>query len=179
MQQPAIDVRSCGPDDLATVVRIDELAFGYTYEGDPSLTAEMSVFELDRTLLAELDGEPSGIASAYSLRMSLPGGGDAKVAGVTWVGVLPTARRRGVLRALMATQLADVHARGEAVAALFASEPAIYGRFGYGVASRQMSLLVRRGHGGLDAPQDSSLHARILPVDGSRQAMAQVYDGRR
>jgi predicted acetyltransferase len=170
-----IQVRACEQGDLATVVRIDELAFGYTYEGDPALSTEMAVFEIDRTLMACLDGEPVGIASAYSLRMSVPGG-EAPVAGVTWVGVVPTARRRGVLRAMMAFQLADVHARGEALAALFAAEPAIYGRFGYGLASKQLALLVPRGAGGLDAPQDPTLTARILPVAQAGRPVAQVYD---
>ena len=44
------------------------------------------------------------------------------------VGVLPSHRRRGVLSSLMRHQLDDVHERGEAVAALFASEAGIYGR---------------------------------------------------
>ena len=58
-------------------------------------------------------------------------------AGVTVVGVLPTHRRRGVLRAMMRAQLDDVHERGEPIALLWASEETIYGRFGYGMASRR------------------------------------------
>ena len=56
-------------------------------------------------------------------------------AGVTAVGVQPTHRRRGVLRSMMDAQLRDVHERGEPIAALWASEETIYGRFGYGLAS--------------------------------------------
>ena len=55
-------------------------------------------------------------------------------AGVTLVGVLPTHRRQGVLTRLMRAQLDDVRERGEPVAFLWASEGAIYGRFGYGMA---------------------------------------------
>ena len=51
------------------------------------------------------------------------------------VGVYPTHRRRGVLRSLMRAQLDDIHERGEPIAALWASEETIYGRFGYGLAS--------------------------------------------
>ena len=54
----------------------------------------------------------------------------------TWVGVLPTHRRRGILRRLMAAELADIRAWGEPIAALWASEPSIYGRFGYGIAAQ-------------------------------------------
>jgi predicted acetyltransferase len=65
------------------------------------------------------------------------------MAGVTQVGVRPTHRRRGMLTALMRRQLADVRVAGdEAVAALWASESAIYGRFGYGLASHTVDIHV-------------------------------------
>ena len=48
--------------------------------------------------------------------------------GVTVVGVYPSHRRRGILRQMMRAQLDDVHERGEPIAALWASEAAIYGR---------------------------------------------------
>ena len=70
-----------------------------------------------------------------SRELTVPGA-IVPVAGVTAVGVVPGHTRRGHLRALMRRQLDDVHARGEAVAALWASEGAIYGRFGYGPATR-------------------------------------------
>jgi predicted acetyltransferase len=65
--------------------------------------------------------------------MTVPGG-DVPTAGVSVVGVYPTHRRRGILRALMRAQLDDVRERREPMAALWASEEPIYGRFGYGVA---------------------------------------------
>ena len=51
---------------------------------------------------------------------------------------------------MMRHQLADIAARGEPVAALFASESVIYGRYGYGCASDQLSLTIRRGEGALN-----------------------------
>ena len=78
------------------------------------------------------------------------------VAGVTAVGVLPTHRRRGLLTALMRRQLDDVRAAGESVAALWASERVIYGRFGYGLAARHATVTLRdagaRLRPGLPAP---------------------------
>src|SRR5207244_4090769 len=56
-----------------------------------------------------------------------------------------------ILSAMMRHQLADIAARGEAVAALFASESVIYGRYGYGSASTELQLTVRRGEGALRA----------------------------
>ena len=62
-------------------------------------------------------------------------GGTLPCGGVTVVGVSPTHRRRGVLRTMMDAQLRDIHERGEPIAALWASEETIYGRFGYGIAA--------------------------------------------
>jgi predicted acetyltransferase len=80
------------------------------------------------------DGEIVGGTGAFPFELSVPGG-SLPCAGVTAVGVHPTHRRRGVLRAMMDAQLRDVHERGEPIAALWASEETIYGRFGYGIAS--------------------------------------------
>ena len=66
-------------------------------------------------------------------------------AGVTYVGVVPTHRRRGILNQLMRAQLDAIAARGEPVAILWASEEAIYGRYGYGMATVRMSIEAARG----------------------------------
>lgn len=74
-------------------------------------------------------------AGAFSKQVVLPGGGTTPVAAVTAVTVSPSHRRRGLLTAMMRHQLEDIRARGtEALAMLYASESAIYGRFGYGMA---------------------------------------------
>ena len=49
-------------------------------------------------------GKPVGFAGAYAFDLSIPGG-ELPCAGVTWVGVLPTHRRRGILRDFMRRQL--------------------------------------------------------------------------
>ena len=69
----------------------------------------------------------------------------APAAGVTWVGVLPSHRRRGILTELMRRQLDDVHERGEPLAILWASEAPIYGRFGYGIAAPETFMDAERG----------------------------------
>ncbi len=84
---------------------------------------------------AAFDGkEIVGGAGVFPFEMTVPGG-PVPCAGVTVVGVLPTHRRRGLLSRMMRAQIDDIHERGEPFAALWASEPTIYGRFGYGHAS--------------------------------------------
>src|ERR671913_547778 len=105
-------------------------------------------FEADRSIAAFDGGEVVATAGAYSLEMTLPGG-PRPVAGVTIVGVLPTHRRRGLLTEMMRRQLTELHERQrEPVAALWASEGVIYGRFGYGVAARQAGFTMGAARGG-------------------------------
>src|SRR5689334_20136010 len=101
--------------------------------------AAEELMPLDRVLAAFDGGRAVGCAASWPLRMTIPGG-ELPAAGVTWVAVLPSHRRRGLLREFMRRQLDDLHARGEPLAVLTASEAAIYGRFGYGIAIPWHSL---------------------------------------
>jgi predicted acetyltransferase len=79
---------------------------------------------------AAFDGRRAvGGAGAFPFDLSVPGGSVA-CAGVTVVGVYPTHRRQGILTAMMRAQLDDAHDRGEPIAALWASDERIYGRYG-------------------------------------------------
>ena len=140
-------IRPATLDDFDGFYRVDQHAFN----GSPLIESDrrvvLSRFEFDRSLAA-FDGDmPIGTAMAYSFLLSVPGGGVLPAAGVTWVSVLPTYRRRGVLSSMMRRQLADVRDRREPIAVLWASESAIYSRFGYGRASWYLSFTVKRGEG--------------------------------
>ena len=84
----------------------------------------LSHLELDRSLAAFDGSMPVGTAGAYTFQLTVPGS-RVPTAGVTWVAVLPSHRRRGVLSSMMRRQLADVRDRGEPLAALWASESVI------------------------------------------------------
>ena len=98
-----------------------------------------TVFEPERSLAAFDAGEVVATAGIYTRDLTVPGG-PRPVAGVTVVSVQPTHRRRGLLTEMMRRQLSGLREeQQEPVAALWASEASIYGRFGYGVAARQAS----------------------------------------
>jgi predicted acetyltransferase len=159
-------VRELTDDDWPAILEVDSNAFGNTFDTEV-LDAERDLHEPGRTQGA-FDGPTLvGLTTAFSFDLTVPGA-VVPAAGVSWVGVLPTHRRRGVLRGLMTTQLYDVHERGrEAVAILWASEPVIYGRFGYGLASRSYAMKVPRSAEALraDAPTDPALRLRLVPAD--------------
>ena len=138
----------------------------------------ISNVEFDRSVAAFDGGMLVGTTGAYSFQLSVPGGRTLPAAGVTWVAVLPTHRRRGVLSRLMRHQLADVAARGEPLAILWASESVIYPRFGYGRGMWHADLTIRRGEGVLagTVPADPSLRIRIAEPAAALPEMAKVYD---
>ncbi len=106
-----------------------------------------------------------GGAGAFPLELSVPGG-TVPCAGVTVVGVYPTHRRRGILTAMMRAQLDDVRARGEPIAALWASDERIYGRYGYGLAGLVGEVELPRQHGEFAAPFEARGTVRYVePAD--------------
>ncbi|WP_229858607.1 GNAT family N-acetyltransferase, partial [Streptomyces anandii] len=127
-------------------------AFGGVPESDEERAAWHSVTEFDRSL-GVWDGDACvGTSGAFGFRVTVPGGAQVPAAGVTMVSVAATHRRRGVLTSMMRRQLDDVRAWGEPLAVLTASEPAIYGRFGYGAATFQLAAEIDTGRAGLSVP---------------------------
>jgi predicted acetyltransferase len=131
----AIEIRAPRPDEVEAVYAADGRAFGFTYESG-SIAEQAPIMEFDRFRVAVDRGEIVGVAGAFSLEMTLPGGAAVPAAGVTWVGVAATHRRRGLLTRLMEAMHDDAAEREEPIAALTASEGGIYERFGYGAASK-------------------------------------------
>ena len=113
------------------------------------------VLEAERTLAIRDRGRIVAGTGIFSRRLAVPGG-VVPAAAVTLVGVRPTHRRRGLMSTLMRRQLNDVHERGrEAVTVLWASEPVIYGRFGYGLGTHAADLRVASGSARLRSAPDA------------------------
>lgn len=92
----------------------------------------------------------AGVYGVFPLTLSIPGPRhtvrQVPVGGLTWVGVHPDQRRKGVLTSMIRdhfARVADTDWTG--ISALHASEPVIYGRFGYGLASRECKVTLGRG----------------------------------
>ncbi len=171
-------IRPVGPDDFDALYAVDQHAFHGRPLPERRRAEIIRHFEFDRSLVA-FDGDaPVGVAGAYSLRLCLPGA-MAPAAGVTFIAVLPTYRRRGILSSLIRRQFAEIRERGEAIAALWASESGIYGRYGYGPASWQASLSFGRGEGQLGRPAPSAgpgLRLRLTEPESVRAELAKVYE---
>lgn len=91
------------------------------------------------TVAAFEEGSIVGTSAAIPMTLSVPGQ-RCTVAGITAVGVLPTHRRQGLLRLMMEAQLRQARAAATPLAILWASEGSIYGRFGFGPATRRLRI---------------------------------------
>jgi predicted acetyltransferase len=143
---------------------------------EEDVARERPIAELDRWHAAFDEDRIVGGAAAVTYRMTVPGGAQVPTAGVTAVGVLPTHRRRGVSTALMRAQLDDIHERGEPLAALYASEGGIYGRFGYGTAVFMGEINLEVARSAFVRGFQPSGKVRLLPRDEALPAMRAVYD---
>ena len=150
-------------------------AFGASLPTDEELAASREITEFDRTL-AFFDG-PEIVATAgiFSYELTVPGG-LLPCAGVTRVSVLSTHRRRGLLTAMMRRQLDDIHERGEPLAALYASEAPIYGRFGYGLATYQASVEVQRAHATFGKTASANEQLSLVDVATAVPAFTRAWE---
>jgi predicted acetyltransferase len=170
----AIEVRSPAADELRAAMAAGSAAFGDELT-DEDFERHSKTMPLDRFLTAYDDGRPVGTTGAYPFRLTIPGG-ELETGGVTWVGVIPSHRRRGVLTQMMRTQLEDLHERGEPLGILWASEAAIYGRFGYGVSVPEVNIDAERGRfAWRDDPGPEGI-VRIVERDEAREAFPPLYD---
>lgn len=101
-------------------------------------------FEPGRVMGAFADGEMIGTVQSFSSRLAVPGGAVVQHAAVSRVGVRADWTRRGVLTALQRAQLRAMRSAGDVVSSLRASETVIYGRYGYGAATRFRYLDIDR-----------------------------------
>ena len=128
-----IEIRPITYEERPDWIRAVDTAFSH-HAKDDEVEATLPVVEPDRSFAAIDGGRIVGTSGAVTFRMMVPGGARIPTAGVTMVGVHPTHRRRGINTRMMRAVLDQAVERDEPLAALFASEGAIYGRFGYGLA---------------------------------------------
>ncbi|KJK56866.1 hypothetical protein UK12_20010 [Saccharothrix sp. ST-888] len=171
-------VRTLAPGEWDAWFRALEVAFGGTGEPPEARQLWHDLTEVDRAQGVWEGAVPVAGSGAFSLRMTVPGGAVVPVAGVTMVGVLPTHRRRGLLTAMMRRQLDDIRARGEALAVLTASEPAICGRFGYGLGTLRVSLDIESRRLSLPAPPADGARLRLADPAESGPACEELYAAR-
>jgi predicted acetyltransferase len=171
-------IRDIKPAQAAAFFAVMDEAFNNNEDPAAAAAAELVTFEFERSAAAFDGDQIVGTSGAYSFVLSVPGG-TAATSGISNVAVLPAYRRRGIMSAMIGQLLADAAARGEALAALFASESGIYQRFGFGCAAQSLRCTIRRGEGalvGLAAPGlPGPVRIRVAAPGSVGAEMASVY----
>jgi predicted acetyltransferase len=173
----AYRVRRCrSPEELGQAWGAIGHYFGWVPEPE-EVERFAKLLPAERTHAVLDDGSIVAGAGALTFDMTVPGPVAVPCAGITVVGTLPTHRRRGLLTRMMRAQLDDIHSRGEPIAALYASEETIYGRYGYGLASLRQEFRLPRTWAALraDAPPSSGA-VRLVEQDEAARAFPRVYE---
>ncbi|WP_026361460.1 GNAT family N-acetyltransferase [Amycolatopsis nigrescens] len=132
-------------------------------------------FLADRRYGAFAEDELIGTAGSFGTELAVPGGALLPTGAVDGVGVRADHTRRGVLSALMGEQLRDLVRRGEVLACLHASETAIYGRFGYGVASLDQRVRITRRAARLHQDAPAGGRVRLLAPEAAVELIPALY----
>lgn len=133
MSGSSIEILPAEGELAEAMVRAAGVPFSFTVD-EAELARIVASFEPGRYFVPVENGKVVGSSGSVRYEVTVPGGARLGTAGVTFVTVLPTHRRRGILRRLMRQIVDEAHERGEPLAALTASEATIYGRFGFGQA---------------------------------------------
>src|SRR6476619_2192859 len=95
-----IEFRPIVASEVESFTRCAAAAFGVDPRTEAVAYAQ-DYLELDRTVAAFEDDRVVGTSGALSWEVTVPVPSPARAAAVTWVSVLPTHRRRGLLTGMM------------------------------------------------------------------------------
>ena len=171
-----MEFRAIEPEELDAFLVSLSNAFSEVEPDEEEVRSDKRRLEPDRCFAAIDEGRIVGCAGAFSLRTTVPGAAAAGTAGITTVGVLPTHRRQGITRQLMGRLLEQAHEREEPLASLFASQGAIYGRFGFGVATTLLDLDVLVERASFVPSYEPHGRTRLLDRAEALPRMHRVYE---
>lgn len=170
-----IVVRAVEEHEIPAMIRTDAAGFGEDGAEWGKSHERWLALDLERTACAFEGDDLVGTSRNYSLEVTLPGGAQVPAAGVSAVAVLPTHRRRGILRSMMTRLLDDAVERDEPIAILTASESGIYQRFGFGVTTRAASIDLRTHAIEFAHPRPEGRLRMVAPDDAGKLA-PELYD---
>lgn len=171
-----IDVKVLAEEDHRAAHALFRTAIHQVPADESGWSRAAPTFLPGRVFGAYADGTLIGTAMSLPMPMTVPGGNALPSAAVSRVGVRADHTRRGALTALMREQLAAVAAAGEPLASLRASEYPIYGRFGYGVATRARNVEMDPRGTRLHRGAPATGQVRMLEPDELATVLPPVYE---
>jgi predicted acetyltransferase len=169
------EVRAVEDDELRAANDVFRESLHEEPANDEKWAILRKVYEPGRTLGAFAGTTIAGTATSLASDLTVPGGAVLPMAAVTAVGVRTDHRRRGALTGLMHRQLAECAAAGEVFAGLHASEPTIYGRFGYGLATLARTIRVRAPRARMRPEVPTAGTVQLITVDEAMAELPEAY----
>jgi predicted acetyltransferase len=166
-----INVRPIAVGEIECFLDVFDAAWGFARD-DEQRRHTGTVVAAERPFGAFADGDAVGTVMSFALELTVPGQLQVPMAGVSYVAVHPLRRRRGVLRALMRSQLDDLHARGVPLAGLGPARRA--STAGSGTGPRHLGQLLAAGprRRALTGAAYRSLWAHLAGLDLTDQVIA-------
>ena len=128
-----VEIRPLTAGEMGQLGELGGYVYGGSFgDGPDNVVATANL--PDWTLCALVDGKLVSSFTAIPFTMRANGNAVA-LAGVSTVGTQPEYRRQGLLRRIQTQAFADMRDRGQSVAALWASQAAIYQRYGYAMTT--------------------------------------------
>ena len=170
------EIRELKPKDVDAFRQAISSGFGHDADLDDEQGAERfrTVFDRDRMLPVFAGDEIIGTGGDFELTITVPGGAQVPMSGLTIITVQPTHTRQGVLTAMMRKHIDRARERGEPLGGLWASEVPIYGRYGYGPAVHMRGIkydarFAGRGH------SEDGVTVRLAPAKEAEGLLPLMY----
>lgn len=174
---PTLTLHTVTDSDWAGMALLGNTAFGEIGHPD-SMSAWQQMVPADGAVVMRAgdDEDIVGQSMYLDLALTVPGGAVLPAAGISYVAVAPTHRRRGILRSMYTELHQRIADARYPVAALTASEGGIYGRFGYGPATTVHLMTIDRRFAQFHASVPDPGGVRLVKPAEHRDAFAEIYD---
>jgi predicted acetyltransferase len=170
-----IETRTIREEELAPFIDAMSAAFLERPEAERIAVEVQGFWDLSRSRAAFDGGRIVGTFRSFASELTVPGGARLPAGAVAAVSVLPTHRRRGILRAMVAAEHAAMRERGETVGLLYAAEYPIYGRFGYGPGVAAATWTLDAAGSAFHREASGSIEI-ATPNDASRDVLVSVFE---
>ena len=183
--QDTLVIRAATADDINTLDIVTN--YGFASPQNRSEILERDIPEDPRTDSDATWGAFVGeraVSQLLAHPWALGGGASCKVAAVSGVGTLPEFRRLGLLRSMMSLLFKDMMEKGQALAALGATQAAIYQRYGFSMVTTSRGYTVDTVDVGFADGDAGSTAVTQLPADdpatpAALQAMYETFTASR
>lgn len=170
-----IEIRAIDPGEFDAFFQVLSRAMGF--DAPPAdVESFRGLLALDRTIGCFDGPDIVGALGTFPFELTVPGGARVPMGGTTTVAVLPTHRRRGLLRRMMAWHLDDARAHGEPLLGLYASEGSIYRRWGFGLAARSALLELRADRARFVEPPPAGYRVAFVEPTAALPDLQQVWE---